>query len=540
MVTSVRPNPSIGDSRSHNTHLRFGDRSSESPPVVSVQNVTKEYPGVRALDGVSLDLRVGEVHALVGENGAGKSTLIRIMSGDMRPDIGAVQVRGAEVAFREPSDARQAGIATIYQELMIVPDMTVAENIVLGNEPGIGPNRQYYSRAQAERLADEVLRRLGERVAINPRTIAGRLSTGQKQIVEIARALVRHAPVIILDEPTAALSDKEAKILLDILRQLRREGTAILFVSHRLEEVRSIADRVTVLRGGRHIATLNSDEVRDPGQLIELMVGRALADLFPSRSQSVGAVAFSVRDFSRQGVFDDVSFDVRAGEVLGFAGLIGAGRTEVMRAVFGADPHDQGTVAKGGRTLNIRAPSDAIEAGIAYLPEDRKDDGLVLQLSGYENLVMGSLGSHCRMGVVSWRSVRTAAAAVARRLQFRGRLEEPARTNSGGNQQKLVVGKWILSDADLLIFDEPTRGIDIGAKAEVYRLIHELAARGAAIIVVSSEISELVNLCHRILVMSGGRICDEMNMEEFDEHRILTAAFTAHIAERSSAMGTTQ
>jgi ABC-type sugar transport system ATPase subunit len=534
-MTEERPRPLLDAGPSRDAPDDFAGRSPESPPLITLENVTKDYPGVRALDGVTLDLRPGEVHALIGENGAGKSTLIRIMSGDMQPDLGAIYVRGVETRFRAPSGARQAGIATIYQELMIVPGMTVAENIVLGDEPGIGPSRQCYSRRQAERLADEVLHRLGERAAINPRAVADRLSTGQRQIVEIARALVRRAPVIILDEPTAALSDKETKALLDILRQLRSEGAAILFVSHRLEEVRSIADRITVLRGGRHIATLDSNEVRHTGQLIALMVGRALADLFPPRNESIGDMMFSVRGFTRQGAFEDVSFDVRAGEVLGFAGLIGAGRTEVMRAVFGADPYDRGTVTKRERRLNIRAPSDAIAAGIAYLPEDRKDDGLVLLLSGYENLVMASLGRHSKLGVVSWPSIRSTADAVARRLQFRGNLEEPARTNSGGNQQKLVLGKWILSHADVFIFDEPTRGIDVGAKLEVYRLVHELAARGAAIIVISSETGELINLCHRILVMSGGRICDEMNMEEFDEHRILAAAFTAHIAERGSA-----
>lgn len=348
---------------------------------------------------------------------------------------------------------------------------------------------------------------------------------------------MRRAPVIILDEPTAALPDNEAEVLLDILRQLRGEGAAILFVSHRLEEVRSIADRITVLRGGRHIATLLAERVSHTGQLIELMVGRSLTELFPPRNSAVGEIKFSVREMTRKGDFENVSFDVRAGEVLGIAGLIGAGRTEVMRSVFGADPRDHGTVLKNGRALNIRTPADAIAAGIGYLPEDRKNDGLVLLLSGYENLVMASLDRYSKFGIVSWRSVRAGAAEVAGRLQFRGRLDAAVRMNSGGNQQKLVVGKWVLSNADVLIFDEPTRGIDVGAKSEVYYLIHELAAHGAAIIVVSSEISELTNLCHRILVMSGGRVCDEMSIKEFDECRILAAAFTAHIAARDQEQG---
>jgi ABC-type sugar transport system ATPase subunit len=512
--------------------------ATENQPVeaiVAVEEVSKSYPGVLALDGASLDLRPGEVHALVGENGAGKSTLIRILSGDVMPDSGRIRVRGREVTFNSPGDARRSGIVTIFQELMIVPDMTVAENIVLGDEPGTGPLRQLYSRARAEQVSAEILRSLDLRTSIDPRRPASSLSTGQKQIVEIARALVRRAPVIILDEPTAALPDNESAILLRILRQMRGEGAAILFISHRLEEVRGIADRVTVLRGGRRITTLGVSELAGTDQLIELMIGRPLSEMFPPRNSKIGDTVLSVRGVTRRGVFDNVSFEVRAGEVLGLAGLIGAGRTEVMRAVFGADPLDSGTISRGGRVLSIATPADAMQAGIAYLPEDRKTQGLVLSLSGYENLVMTSLRRHSSFGVVSWRGVTTTAREVARRLQFRGALSATASTNSGGNQQKLVIGKWILSNADVLIFDEPTRGIDVGAKAEIYRIIHELAGAGRAVIVVSSEIMELTNLCHRIVVMSGGRIYDEMSADEFDERRILAAAFAAHMSGREPA-----
>lgn len=500
--------------------------------VVAVQDIAKEYPGVRALDGVSLDLRAGEVHALVGENGAGKSTLIRVLSGDTPPDRGSVYVHGRPVAFTSPGDARRCGIATIFQELMIVPGMSVAENIVLGNEPGAGPDRQLYSRKKALRIAGDVLESLGQRATIDPGRLAGHLSTGQKQIVEIARALIQRAPVIVLDEPTAALADREAEILLNILRRLRAEGTAILFVSHRLNEIRSIADRITVLRGGRHIATMAAAQVTETRQLIETMIGRPLTELFPSPNSDIGETVLTVRGLTRKGAFEDIDFEVRSGEVLGVAGLIGAGRTELMRGIFGADPVDRGTISKRGRELHIDTPSDAIAAGIAYLPEDRKDQGLVLGLSGHENLVMASLDRHVRFGAVSWRSLRQTAQEVARRLQFRGNLAASARSSSGGNQQKLVIGKWVLTDADVLIFDEPTRGIDVGAKAEVYRLIHQLAGQGVAVIVVSSEIAELTNLCHRILVMSGGRIHDEMAAADFDERRILSAAFAAHMSPR--------
>jgi ABC-type sugar transport system ATPase subunit len=504
-------------------------------PAVALEDITKDYPGVRALAGVSLDLRAGEVHALVGENGAGKSTLIRILSGDARPNQGRLLVQGKEVQFLSPVDARRCGIATIFQELMIVPALSVAENVVLGSEPTIGWGRQLYSRRRAERIAEQTLHDLGLAGMIDPRASAGTLSTAQKQIVEVARALIRDAPVIVLDEPTAALSDKEADALLRILRRLREKGTAILYVSHRLDEVRGLADRITVLRGGRHIATLPAAAVRDTGEIIELMVGRPLEQLFPPRGEVRGATVFAVEGLARRGAFADVSFSVRAGEILGIAGLIGAGRTEVMRAIFGADPLDRGTVVKNGRALTIRTPSDAIAERVAYLPEDRKEQGLVLTLRGHENLALASLARFCVWGFVSWSRLRGAAEDVAARLQFRGNLDAAVRTISGGNQQKIVIGKWVLSQADVLIFDEPTRGIDVGAKAEVYRLMHQLAERGAAVIVVSSELPELINLCHRMIVMSGGRVQDEMEAAAFDERRILAAAFAAHVADGRAA-----
>jgi len=496
---------------------------------VALEDIAKDYPGVRALSGVSLDLRAGEVHALVGENGAGKSTLIRILSGDARPNRGRILVQGREVQFQSPSDARRHGIATIFQELMIVPGLSVAENVVLGSEPTLGWGQQIYSRSRAEQMAGEALKSLGLAAAIDPRASVESLSTAQKQIVEIARALLRNAPVIVLDEPTAALSDNEAEALLRILDRLRGQGSAILYVSHRLNEVRRIADRITVLRGGQHIATLPAAAVARTEELIELMVGRPIEELFPPRSPARGGTVLAVRGLGRTGAFEDVSFEVRAGEILGVAGLIGAGRTEVMRAIFAADPLDRGEILKDGRRLALRSPAEAIASGIAYLPEDRKEQGLVLTLQGHENLAMASLERYGGCGLVSWGRLRRSAQEVAARLQFRGDLEAPARVISGGNQQKLVIGKWVLSKADVLIFDEPTRGIDVGAKAEVYRLIYQLAMQGKAVIVVSSELPELVNLCHRIIVMSGGRVQDEMDAADFDERRILAAAFAAHV-----------
>ncbi len=504
-------------------------------PMLAVEAVSKEYPGVRALDRVSFELRRGEVHALVGENGAGKSTLIRILSGDAAPSQGQVLLGGKPVSFESPSEARRGGVVTIFQELMIVPGLTVADNIVLGSEPGSGPGRQLLDRQAAERTAIEMLDALGCRGEIDPRARAGSLSTGQKQILEIARALALRAPIIILDEPTASLSDKEATALLAILRRLRAEGTSILYVSHRLDEVMGLADRITVLRGGQHVATFATSSLTGTGDLIERMVGRPLTELFPPRNRKIGGPVLSVKGLGRDGIFDGIDFAVRAGEVVGFAGLVGAGRTEIMRSIFGADPRDRGQIEKAGVPLSIRTPRDAIRHRIAYIPEDRKDQGLVTSLAGDENLLMASLGDHCRAGVVSWRNARAAAREMASKLQFRGQLGRAARTNSGGNQQKLVIGKWMLSQADVFIFDEPTRGIDVGAKAEIYRLVQELAGQGAAVIVVSSELPELLHLCHRILVVSAGSIQDELTETEFDERRILAAAFKGHAAASMAA-----
>lgn len=497
-------------------------------PFIALKNLVKDYPGVRALRDVSMDIRRGEVHALVGENGAGKSTLIRVLSGDTRPDRGAIEIGNEPVAFDGPRDARRRGIVTIFQELMIAPDLSVAENIFLGNE--LGPP-MLFSRASAERKAAEVLATLGVGSQIDPSERAGNLSTAQRQLIEIARALVLNAPVIVMDEPTAALSENEAAALRRLIVRMRAQGTSFLYVSHRLDEVMEIADRITVLRGGEHVATMPVSAVGGTSDLIGLMVGRPISELFPPMNDRIGEVVFEASCLSRPGVFEDVSFHVRAGEVVGFAGLVGAGRTEVMRAIFGADAMDAGEIRKDGKVVTIRAPRDAIAHGIAYLPEDRKDQGLVLSMSGAENIVMASLEKSCVAGFVSASEIWRTAQAISAQLQFRGQLDAPAGFASGGNQQKLVIGKSILTGARVLIFDEPTRGIDVGAKAEIYRLIHRLAAEGAAVVMVSSELPELLGTCHRIYAMSGGRIRDELPREEFDEQRILAGAFAAHVSQ---------
>ena len=500
--------------------------------VLAAHNVTKAFPGVVALDDVSVEFQAGEVHALIGENGAGKSTLISILSGATRPDAGQVFVHGNPVTVDSPATARRYGIATIFQELSIQPWLDVAANVVLGNEPHLPGVRQLLSAGGAEQVARAALDRLGAH-EISTRTPASRLSTGQKQLVEIARALTLGAPVIIMDEPTSSLPIRDTARLLEIVTQLRDEGTTIIYISHRLDEIRQIADRVTVLRGGRHVATRPAGST-STGQMIALMTGRQVDNLYPPRGESVGEVVLRVDGLTRHGVFEDVSFEVRRGEILGMAGLIGAGRTEVVRAIYGADPLDAGRIELDGRPLSVRSPHDAISAGIAYLPEDRKDQGLVLLLSSRENMVMSTLGRFSPGGLLRNRRIRSTTTEVGASLGVRGSLDRAVANLSGGNQQKVVIAKGLISQARVLIFDEPTRGVDVGAKFEVYTLMQELAAKGAAIILVSSELPEIMNVAHRVVVMSAGRIQAEFDHPDFSESRILSAAFAAFAGNESA------
>ncbi|MDQ1478896.1 MAG: ribose transport system ATP-binding protein [Actinomycetota bacterium] len=500
-------------------------------PLLAAHQISKSFPGIKALDDVSLELRAGEVHALIGENGAGKSTLISILAGAMKPDAGTLVRDGHEVHLDGPASARRHGIATIFQELSIEPWLDVTANVVLGNEPTIG--RVFLSNRQADAVARNALRRVGAS-DLPLRALAAHLSTGQKQLVEIARALVLGSPVIIMDEPTSSLPAADVRRLLDIMRQLRHEGAAILFVSHRLDEIREIADRVTVLRGGRHVATAEVAELPSR-RMIELMTGRTVDNLFPPRSTGIGDVVLRASGLTRQGVFEDVSFEVHSGEILGFAGLIGAGRSEVMRCIYGADPLDGGQVEVGGQRRQFKSPRAALDAGIAYLPEDRKDQGLVLQLPVEENIVMSTLRRFTRHGFMSGQKIRGVATEMIARLNVRGRTDTAVANLSGGNQQKVVIAKALVSQAKVFIFDEPTRGVDVGAKYEVYSLIQELAAQGAAIILVSSELPEVMNVAHRIVVMSAGRVSGHFHSSAFDEHEILSAAFAAFAAREESA-----
>ena len=501
--------------------------------LLAAANVTKRYGGITVLSRISISLRAGEVHALIGENGAGKSTLIRLLTGGGDPDEGEIRINGRLLRLASPAEARKNGVVAIFQELAIVPELSVAENIALGSASGGRIARQFFVRAAAHKRAAEVLEPLvGD--AIDPAAIAGRLSTAERQIVEIARALAIDAPVIIMDEPTASLSPREADALLGIVKRLRDAGKAILYVSHRLNEVSELADRITVLRGGELVKTFEATDAR-PADLIELMVGRPIETLYPPRGASVGDVVLKARGLCRKGVFSDVSFDLRRGEVLGFAGLVGAGRTEIMRALFGLDRLDSGAVEIDGRSVRFTSPKQAIRAGMAFVTEDRKDDGLVLPMSGRENIVLAAPGKGASGTIVRWPRIRDVTERLRRELSIRGSLDIAASGLSGGNQQKLILGRWMLAKSRILILDEPTRGIDVGAKAEVYRLIHQLAEQGAAILLVSSELPEVMNVAHRMIVVSGGRIEAEMDADHFDEKEILHAAFRAHLGQAAEA-----
>ena len=492
------------------------DQSRDS--VLQVRNLSKCYPGVKALDDVSLDLERGRAHALVGENGAGKSTLMRILAGLEWPDAGEIRFQGRRLHLRSPHDALRAGISMIHQELMPFPDLTVAENLLIGQEPG-SRFPGWINRRALHREAAGCLERLGVRVS--PESRMRDLSVAEMQTVEIAKALAHRTRILIMDEPSSALSDREVDRLIEVIRDLKTQGVSVIYISHRLDEIFRIADTVTVLRDGRHIATHPISAV-DPDRLVALMVGRALnAGARPTPS-APGKVALSVRGLARTGEYRDVSFQVRHGEVLGLAGLMGAGRTEVVNALYGLTPADAGEIQVQGKPVQIASPRDALNHGIAWVSEDRKGFGLVLTMSVKHNLTLANL-DRCSRGIVIDRREENRIAtdriqAFAIRTQG---PDQPVEFLSGGNQQKVVIAKALLTEPDILILDEPTRGIDIGAKAEVYAIISRLAREGKAIILVSSELSEILALSDRILVLRAGTIAAELDPRQTTQEEIL-------------------
>jgi ribose transport system ATP-binding protein len=481
--------------------------------------VSKRFTGVTALDAVDFDLRAGEVHALVGENGAGKSTLMKILAGVYVPDGGDITYKGQPYAPRTPGQARDAGIVTIYQELNLVPELSITENMFLGTELARGPFLEW--RAMHAR-ARQLLARL--HLDIDPRTPVGRLGVGQQQMVEVAKALLHEADIIIMDEPTASLSLREIDDLFQIVRELRGHGVSTIFISHHLDEAFALSDRITVLRDGRHVTTRPTRQLTRT-ELIALMVGRDLAEHAPKKAVPAGDEILRVEGLTRHGAFEDISFAARAGEVVGLAGLVGAGRTEVVRAIFGADPVDAGRILIDGREVAIRSPRDAIDHGVALLTEDRKGQGLILIFDVRENISLAVLDKLTRGQLTNERRERQLAAGFIERLAIKAPSQEQLALNlSGGTQQKVVLSKWLAAEARVIIFDEPTRGIDVGAKAEIYEIINELVAQGATVIMVSSELPEILAMSDRVLVMQGGRIRGELSRAEATQERIMALA----------------
>ncbi|MEV7426541.1 sugar ABC transporter ATP-binding protein [Streptomyces sp. NPDC091212] len=494
---------------------------SHPDELLRIEGIRKTFPGVVALDSVDFDLRRGEVHVLLGENGAGKSTLIKMLSGAYRPDTGRVLVDGQEVRIHGAQDAQRLGIATIYQEFNLVPDLTVAENIFLGRQP-----RRFgmVDRKRMESDAAELLERVG--VSAAPHTLVRELGIARLQMVEIAKALSLDARVLIMDEPTAVLTSEEVEKLFRIVRRLREDGVGIVFITHHLEEIAALGDRVTVLRDGRSVDQVPASTPED--ELVRLMVGRSIEQQYPRRTTETGGPLLSVAGLTRQGVFHDIGFEVRAGEVVGIAGLVGAGRTEVVRAVFGADHYDTGTVRVAGTPLAGHDVSAAMAAGIGLVPEDRKGQGLLLDASVAENLGLVTLRAATRAGLVDRKAQHTAAGRIAEQLGVRmAGLDQRVGTLSGGNQQKVVIGKWLLAEVRVLILDEPTRGIDVGAKVEIYELINALTAAGHAVLMISSDLPEVLGMSDRVLVMAQGRIAGELPAHEATQDAVMALAVSA-------------
>jgi len=487
-----------------------------------MRGIRKSFDVTEALRGVDFSAQRGEVHAIVGENGAGKSTLMKILSGAIARDVGEILLDGAPADVGTPFAAHKLGIRAVYQEFSLVPHLTVAENILLGQMP---PSRVpgCVDWNEADRRAEEILHTIGF-VGIDVRSVVRRLSVSHQQMVEIAKAAAVRPRIIILDEPSAVLSQEELDRLFSLVRQLKQEGRLILYISHRLDEVYEIADRITVLKDGQLVGTVQP-QTADQGQLIRMMVGRSLGEIFPRRQPPRDEVALEVRDLAREGSFSDVSFSLRRGEVLGMSGLVGSGRTQVVRCIFGADPSDRGELFVDGQRVHPRSPREAVNEGIALLTEDRKRDGLVLICSIRDNASLASFEWLSRWGVIHRRRQAAEVQQKVKELDIRPPvLERLARQLSGGNQQKLVLAKWLMTRARVLILDEPTRGVDVATKVAIYQLISDLAADGIGILLVSSELPEILGLSDRALVMREGRVVAEFTRAEASEEKLLAAA----------------
>ncbi|UAN25398.1 sugar ABC transporter ATP-binding protein [Serratia ureilytica] len=490
------------------------------PYVLEAEGISKQFPGVKALDKVSIKIKPGSVHALMGENGAGKSTLMKCLIGIYHPDEGSIKIKGRPVTFSDTLQALHSGISMIHQELNLVPYMTVAENIWLGREPA---RLGFVNHEQLNEQTRELLARLN--IKLRPETLVGELSIASQQMVEIAKAVSYNADVLIMDEPTSALTEGEVVHLFAIIRELREQGKGIIYISHKMDEIFAITDEVSIFRDGTFIAC-NKTENLTKQSLITMMVGRELTQMFPKFNNNIGEEVLRVAGLRRSGWFHDVSFSVKRGEILGVAGLVGAGRSEVMESLFGMHPADGGEIFIEGQAVKVDSPAKAIESGLAFLTEDRKKSGLFLVLSVVENMSIVNLSEYIgKNGFVSHVQMAKDCMAQIKKLNIKTPTMDQIINNlSGGNQQKVLIARWLLAQPKILILDEPTRGIDVGAKAEIYRLISELANRGVAIILVSSELPEILGMSDRVMVMHGGRITGILDKDDADQEKILALA----------------
>lgn len=487
---------------------------------IEMKNIHKSFGANNVLTGVDFDLVPGEVHALMGENGAGKSTLMNILTGLHQQDEGTIIINGQKRSFSSPKHAEEGGIAFIHQELNIWPGMTVLENLFIGRERKNAFG--LLKMKEMKELAQKQFEKLAVTIPLEKE--AGLCSVGQQQMIEIAKALMTNTEVIIMDEPSAALTEREISKLFEVIRSLSKQGVSIVYISHRMEEIFTICDRITVMRDGKTVDTKRIKET-DFNEVVKKMVGRELEDRFPARKPAHGETVLEVKDFTRKGLFENISFSVKAGEIVGIAGLMGAGRTEVMRAIFGLDPINSGELYINGQKSVIHSPSEAVEKGIGFITEDRKEEGLVLDFSIRENIILPSVQSFAPKGVIDQRNEQEFVEMLIKRLTIKTESAETSAKNlSGGNQQKVVLAKWIGIGPKVLILDEPTRGVDVGAKREIYSLMNELTDRGVAIIMVSSELPEVLGMSDRILVFHEGKISGELAKEEATQEKIMTLA----------------
>lgn len=485
---------------------------------VELLNITKRFGGVTALNDVTFRVKPGEIHALVGENGAGKSTLMKILSGAYQKDEGQIKIDGKPVKISTPKEGKALGIATIYQEFMLAPHLTVAENIFIDH---LAQGRHFINWARLKKDAAQVLEKLGFQ-EIDPGKRVSELSVAYQQVVEICKNLTRDAKVLVLDEPTAVLTFTEIKKLFELIRLLKSQGVSIIYISHRLEEIFELCDKITVLKDGTFVQEVNTNEI-DKQSLINSMVGRDMTTLFPHREAKIGDVVLKVSGLNRGKIVKNVSFEVREGEVLGISGLVGAGRTETMRAIFGADKRDSGQVIFLGKEVHFKSPKQAVKSGLGLLPEDRKREGVLLKQSIRVNTTLSALKSVKRgMGIINkTKDKKTTERILAQLATKYGSMEDPVSSLSGGNQQKVALAKWLAADCKCIILDEPTRGVDVGAKVEIYKNINDLAAQGVAIIMISSEMTEIIGMCDRTLVMRQGVIAGELNKNELTEEHLI-------------------